>query len=265
MAIHPTAIVSPKAELDPTVEVGPYAIIDAHVRIGPRCRVGPHAYVTGWTELGPDNVIHYGAIVGHEPQDIGYDGSETFLKIGAGNVIREYASIHRGATKDDRTTVIGDGNYFMATSHVGHNCCVGNGIILANGALLAGHAIVEDRANISGNCLVHQFTRLGTLCLMRGGSRVSRDVPPYCIAHDTNDVRGLNSIGLRRAGVSLERRTLLKQAFRTLYLQNLNVSDALAQLRQMPETPELKHFIEFIAASKRGICWFYGGEMDESE
>ncbi|MBM3890477.1 MAG: acyl-[acyl-carrier-protein]--UDP-N-acetylglucosamine O-acyltransferase, partial [Verrucomicrobia bacterium] len=144
-------------------------------------------------------------------------------------------------------------------------CRIGNHIILAGGALVAGHAIVEDRANISGNCLVHQFVRLGTLCLMRGGSRVSRDVPPYCIVHFTNDVRGLNSIGLRRAGVSLERRTILKQAFRTLYLRGLNVSDALAQLRQMPETPELKHFIEFIAGSKRGICKFYGGEEDESE
>lgn len=262
MAIHPTAIVSPKAELDPGVEVGPYAIIEDHVRVGPRCRVGPHAWLTGWTEMGPDNIIHYGCVIGHEPQDIGYDGSETFLKIGAGNTFREYTTIHRGAAKDDRTTRIGDQCYFLAWSHVGHNCAVGNGVLLASGSLLAGHAQVEDRANISGNCLVHQFVRIGTLAMMRGGSRVSKDVPPYCVTNFTNDVSGLNAIGLRRAGVSPENRTLLKQAFRTLYLGGLNVSDALPKLREMRQTPELAHFIEFIASSKRGICGYHGGEAE---
>lgn len=265
MAIHATAIVSPKAELDATVEVGPGAIIEDHVRIGPRTKVGPHAYITGWTDIGPDNVIHFGAVIGDKPQDLGYDGSEAFLKIGAGNIFREHVTVHRGATKDDRTTRIGNGCYFMCTSHVGHNSQVGNNVMMANCATLGGHVIIEDRANISGSCLVHQFVRLGTLCLMRGGSRVSKDVPPYCITNHTNDVSGLNIIGLRRAGVSLQTRTALKQAFRTLYLGGLNVSDALVQLRQMPESPELKHFIEFIAASKRGICAFSGKESSEME
>lgn len=265
MAIHPTAIVSPKAALDPSVEIGPFAIIEDHVRIGPRTRVGPHAFITGWTDIGPDNIIHFGAVVGHEPMDIGYDGSETFLKIGAGNTIREYATLHRAATKDDRTTLVGDNNYFMAWSHVGHNCRVGNGVLLASGSLLAGHVIVEDSANISGNCLVHQFVRLGTFCLMRGGSRVSKDVPPYCITNHTNDVSGLNIIGLRRAGVSLEHRSALRKAFRTLYLSGLTISAALDQLRAMPETPEIKNLIEFVAASKRGICAFRGEEIEEAE
>lgn len=266
MAIHPTALISPKAELDPTVEVGPYAIIEPHVRIGPRTRVGPHAYLTGWTDIGPDNVIHFGCVIGHEPQDIGYDGSETYLKIGAGNVFREYATIHRGAAKDDRTTRIGDGCYFIAGSHAGHNCTVGNGVIIATGALLAGHVTVEDRANISGHCLVHQFVRIGAFAMMRGGSRVSKDVPPYCITNFTNDVSGLNTIGLRRAGVPAENRALLKQAFRTLYLGGLNVSEAIPKLRQMPQTPEVARFIEFVAASKRGICAYHGrGEESESE
>lgn len=265
MSIHPTAIVSPKAELDPTVEVGPCAVIEEHVRIGPRTRVGPHAYITGWTDIGPDNVIHFGAVIGDYPQDLGYDGSEAFLKIGAKNVFREHVTVHRGALKDDRTTRIGDNCYFMCTSHVGHNSQVGSGVIIANGGTLGGHVIVEDRANISGNCLVHQFVRVGTLSLMRGGSRVSKDVPPYCITNHTNDVSGLNIIGLRRAGASLVTRTALKQAFRTLYLGGLNVSDALVQLRQMPESPELKHFIEFITASKRGICAFSGKASEELE
>ena len=265
MSIHPTAIVSPKAELDSTVEVGPCAVIEDHVRIGPRTKIGPHAYVTGWTDIGPDNVIHFGAVIGDKPQDLGYDGSETFLKIGAGNILREHVTVHRGALKDDRTTRIGDGCYFMCTSHVGHNSQVGNNVVMANCATLGGHVIIEDRANISGSCLVHQFVRLGTLCLMRGGSRVSKDVPPYCITNHTNDVSGMNIIGLRRAGVSLVTRTALKQAFRTLYLGGLNVSDALVQLRQMPESPELKHFVEFIAASKRGICAFSGKASEELE
>jgi UDP-N-acetylglucosamine acyltransferase len=263
--IHPTAIISPKAELDSTVEVGPYAIIEEHVRIGPRTKIGPQAYITGWTDIGPDNVIHMGAVIGEAPQDIGYDGSETYLKIGAKNIFREHAVIHRGATKDDRTTRIGNGCYFMFNSHAGHNCQIGNSVVVASGTLLAGHAIVEDRANISGNCLIHQFVRLGTLCMMRGGSRVSKDVPPYCITNHTNDVSGLNIIGLRRAGVSLATRTAIKQAFRTLYLGGLNVSDALIQLRRMPESPELKHFIEFIAASKRGICAYSGQAAEDAE
>ena len=263
MPIHPTAIVSPKAELDPTVDVGPYAIIEEHVRVGARTRVGPHACLTGWTEIGPDNIIHFGCIIGHEPQDIGYDGSETFLKIGPGNIFREYTTIHRGAKKDDRTTRIGERCYFMAHSHVGHNCTVGNGVLIANGSLLGGHVLVEDRVNISGNCLVHQFVRLGTLSLMRGGSRVSKDVPPYCITNFTNDVSGLNIIGLRRAGTGPENRLVLKQAFRALFLSGLNVGEAMEKLRGIQQTPEVAHLIEFVASSKRGICGYHGGQTPE--
>jgi UDP-N-acetylglucosamine acyltransferase len=263
--IHPTAIVSPKAELDSTVEVGACAVIEDHVRIGPRTKIGPQAYITGWTEMGADNVVHFGAVIGDQPQDLGYDGSETCLKIGAKNVFREHVTIHRGALKEDRTTRIGDGCYFMCNSHVGHNSQIGNSVIMANGSMLGGHVLVEDRVNISGNCVVHQFVRLGRLCMMRGGSRVSKDVPPYCVTNHTNDVSGLNIIGLRRAGVSLATRTAIKQAFRALYLGGINVSDALPLLRQMPESPELKHFIEFIAASKRGICAYSGQAADDAE
>jgi UDP-N-acetylglucosamine acyltransferase len=265
MAIHPTALVSPKAELDPSVEVGPHAIIDDHVRIGPRTRVGPRAWITGWTDIGPDNVIHHGCVIGHEPQDIGYDGSETFVKIGAGNTFREYVTVHRGATKEDRVTTIGDRCYFMVGSHVGHNCRVGNGVLMVNGAMLAGHVTVEDRANISGACLIHQFVRVGTLVMMAGGTRVNKDVPPYCMTYHSNDVVGLNTIGLRRAGVPPERRTALRAAFRTLYLSGLNIREALDQVRAMPQTPEIAHFLEFIAASKRGICSWRGGRAEEQE
>ena len=212
MAIHPTAIISPQADLAPGVDIGPYVVIDGAVRVGRGTRILAHAVLTGWTEIGEDNEIHMGAVIGHVPQDVSYAGAKSYLRIGHRNIIREHSQIHRG-TQAESATVIGNDNYLMQHAHVAHNCRLGNQTIIAGGALLAGYVEVADRAFVSGNCVVHQFVRIGTLALLRGLSRTSRDVPPFCIMDGTHTVRGLNVVGLRRAGFSRERITALRRAF----------------------------------------------------
>ena len=163
--IHPKAIIHPKAKLDATVQVGPYAVIDAGVELGAECVVGPYVYLTGLTTIGVGNRFHAGCVIGDAPQDLKCKNEPTRLRIGDINVFREHVTIHR-SNKTAEDTVVGSDNFFMANSHVAHNCTVGDRVILANGALLGGHAVVQDRAFISGNGLVHQFTRVGTLALM---------------------------------------------------------------------------------------------------
>ncbi len=252
--IHPTAVVHPDAQLAPDVFVGPYAIIDAHVRIGPGCVIGAHAFLTGWTTLGANNRVHHGAVLGHEPQDLAYDGSETKLVIGDHNTFREYVTVHRAATKDDRVTRIGDRNYFMVGSHIGHNARIANDCVLANNVLLAGHVELQDRVNIGGGAVLHQFVRVGRLAMLQGIAGVGKDVPPFCIAAGVNTIVGVNSIGLRRAGIDAEGRAAIKEAFRILYRSGLNVSQALKKLKAGHQTPETKQWNEFIAASRRGLC-----------
>ena len=215
MAIHPTAIISPQADLDPSVDIGPYVVIDGTVRVGRGTRILAHAVLTGWTEIGEENEIHMGAVIGHVPQDVSYAGAKSFLRIGHRNIIREHSQIHRG-TQPESATIIGNDNYLMQHAHVAHNCRLGNQTIIAGGALLAGYVDVADRAFVSGNCVVHQFVKIGTLALLRGLSRTSRDVPPFCIMDGTHTVRGLNVVGLRRAGFSRERITALRRAFAAL-------------------------------------------------
>ena len=252
--IHPTAIVHSAAQLADDATVGPYAIIDQHVRIGPGSVIGAHAYITGWTTIGPNNKVHHGAVLGHEPQDLSYDGSETQLIVGAGNVFREYVTIHRGATKGDRTTLIGNQNYFMVDSHVGHNTRIGNENILANNVLLAGHVELEDQVVVSGGSVIHQFVRIGRLAIVRGGVAVGKDVPPFVMVTDVNYVGGLNMVGLRRAGLSAAARTSIKQAFRLLYRSGLNVTQALEKIRANEMSAEVRHLVDFVASSRRGIC-----------
>ena len=252
--IHPTAIVHPKAVLDPTVEVGPFAIIDEHVQVGPRTNIGAHAWLTGWLELGPENQVGYGAVLGADPQDTHFSGARSYLRIGKGNRFREYCTVHRG-TKEESATVLGDENFLMAHSHLAHNCHLGSRIIIANGALLAGYVEVEDRAFISGNCVVHQFVRLGQLCLLSGGTRVSKDVPPFMTIYGTNEINSINLVGLRRAGLSAESRKGIRQAYRILFRSGLNTSQALAELKKLDHDPALECLVRFIENSKRGICW----------
>jgi len=251
--IHPTAIIDPKAEIDPTVEVGPYTVIDGGVKIGPHCVIGPHVYITGQTSIGAYNQFHAGCVIGDAPQDLKYKGHPTKVIIGDYNIFREHVTVHR-ATDPEGATIIGSHNFFMQHSHVAHNCHIGNNVIIAGGALLAGHVIVQDRAFISGNCLVHQFARVGTLAMMQGGSAISKDLPPFTIATGGNEICGLNIVGLRRAGFTPEERLELKRLYRLLFRQGLNMSTALEQARARFTSAPARTMIDFIASSKRGVC-----------
>lgn len=255
MSIHPTAIVDSRAEIHPDCEIGPYVVVDGPVKIGRGTRVLAHATIVGWTEIGEENEIHPGAVLGGAPQDKGYSGAETYLKIGSHNVFRELVQVHRG-TVPGSSTVIGNDNYLMATSHVGHNCRLGDHIVIANGALLAGHVVVGDSAFISGNCVVHQFVRVGELSLMRGLSGASRDVPPYSIVDWQHTVRGVNSVGLKRAGFDERKIRALKDAFRVLFRKGRNLSLAIRELEIKENlTPQVLALLEFVKSSKRGVCF----------
>lgn len=253
--IHPTAVIDPRAEIHPEAEIGPYVIIDGPVRIGCGTRVMAHAYLTGWTEIGEDNTIHMGAVIGHEPQDTNYNGGKTYLKIGHRNIIREHAEIHRG-TMLESSTIVGNDNFIMNHSHIAHNCEVGNQTVIAGGALLAGYVKAEDGAFISGNCVVHQFVRIGKLAMLRGLSRTSRDVPPFCVMDDTHTVKGVNQVGLERAGYSKEEIRQLKKAFSRLFRRKGNLAKAMQELESETHlSREVVYLLDFIKNSERGVCF----------
>lgn len=253
MPIHKTAIVSPKAEVDPAATIGPNAIIEEGVKIGPRVRIMPNAYICTGTEIGEGTEVHMGAIIGHTPQDHAYKGEKTGVIIGKNNIIREYVTIHR-ATGEGKATVVGDRNMLMGQCHLGHNCIVGNDAIIANSALLAGYVQVEDGVFISGNVVFHQFCRIGRLAIIGGFTGVNKDVPPYLIVRGPSAVRGVNAVGLRRAGFSREKIDEAREAYRLLYLTDMKQEDALAQIEKNLKSPEIEYFVAFIRASKRGIC-----------
>ncbi len=264
MPVHPTAIVDPRAELDPTSDVGPYVVIDGPVRIGARTRVLAGAYLTGRTTIGADNVIHPGVVLGHEPQDLGYRGADTGLSIGDRNVFREHSEVHRG-TQTGTSTEIGDDNYLMSRAHVAHNCRLGNAVILATGATLGGHVVVEDQAFISGNCVVHQHCRVGRLAIMRGLSRTSRDVPPFSIVDGTHTVRGMNRVGLRRAGFEPARIRALATAFRILFGARSNLTLAMARVEAEVRSPDVDYLLAFIRGSRRGVAFGPAGGARRDE
>lgn len=256
--IHPTAIIHPQAQLDATTSVGPYAVIDEHVSIGPHCVVGPHVHLTGHTAIGAHNRFHTGAVVGDAPQDLKYNGAPTRLRIGHRNVFREHATVHcsNSLTED---TVIGSDNFLMAHCHVGHNAVVGDRVVIANGALVAGHAVVQDRAFISGNCLIHQFVRVGTLAMMQGGSAISKDLPPYTMARGDNHICGLNTVGLRRAGLGTQQRLELQRLYRLLFLGGCNLRAAVAAAQETEVGEAGRALLEFVASSRRGVCTHHSG------
>ncbi len=251
--IHSTACVDPKARLHESVVVGPFTVIEAGVTLGANCRIGPHCHLLGDTTLGEDNIVHTGCVLGDTPQDLAYQGAPTQLLIGRGNEFRENVTVHRGA-REGTATEIGDDNYFMVNCHMPHNCRIGHHVIMANAVLLGGYVAVEDRVFLGGGAVVHQFCRVGTLAILRGLARISQDVPPYCMAVENNELVGLNSIGMKRAGFSIEQRSQLKQAYATLFLNGLNVSQALDQIEAAPMSVETQHLAHFIRNSKRGIC-----------
>ena len=252
MSIHPTAVVHPAARLDPSVEVGPYAVIGPDTVIGPGCIIGPHCVVECAT-LGRENRLVASCFVGGPPQDLGYKGEPTRLVMGDRNTVREGVTLNRG-TKATGETRIGSGCLFMALSHVAHDCRVGNGVIMANATGLAGHVAVGDGAILSTLIGVHQFVRIGRLAMISAGSMIGKDVPPFCTAQgDRANLRGLNVVGLRRAGFSPAAIRAVKNAYATLFEPGLMLEQAVSQLRAGGPGPEVTEFLDFISQGKRGI------------
>jgi UDP-N-acetylglucosamine acyltransferase len=252
--VHPTATVDPGAVIADDAEVGAYAIVGPGCEVGPGCVLAPRSVLERNVKLGRGVKVGIGSILGGDPQDLKYQGEETTVEIGDGTVIREYATINRGTSQSFRTTV-GRGSFIMSYVHLGHDCHVGDGVILSNAVQLAGHVTVEDRAIISGLSAVHQFARIGRHAFVGGMSRVAKDVPPYLKAVG-NPVRlyGLNSVGLQRSGFDAETVRELKRAYRLLFRSDLNVSQALERARaELPDLPEVSHFLGFIEQSERGI------------
>jgi len=256
MPIHSTAMVHPRAELDSSVEVGPHVIIEEHVRIGAGTKIWANAYLTGHTEIGRENQIHMGAVIGHEPQDLHFArGTRSYLRIGDRNTFREYCAVHRG-TEPESSTVVGNDCYLMAHSHVGHNCVVGNSVILCNCALVAGHVEIGDRAFISGGAVIHQFIRIGRLVILSGNARISMDVPPFTLAAERNEIHSLNLIGLKRAQIAAGSVGELKKLFKLFYRAGLNGTQALQQASQPGAFTgtEAQEFIAFVRTATNGIC-----------
>lgn len=262
MKVHPTAIISPKAKIADDVEVGPYAIVDDYVTLAKGVKVYAHAYITGFAKIGENTEVHMGAVIGHAPQDWGFKKEiQSTVRVGKNNLIREYATIHRGS-KEGSATLIGDNNFIMAHSHVAHDCRIGNRIVLANGSLLAGYVEVEDSAFISGNVVVHQFVRIGRLAMIGGLSRISKDVPPFMLAKGESRIYAINAVGLKRVGYSQEQREKIRQIFRILYRSKMNLSQALGVLKHQTLSAEIECILKFIENSKRGIC---GGASGKNE
>lgn len=253
--IHPTSVVGPDVQLAAGVEIGPLCLLQGKIKLGARTRLIGHVTILGITELGADNVLHPGAVIGDEPQDLTYTGVARSVKIGDRNIFREYSTVHRGCEHGD-VTVMGDDNFMMQNAHVAHDCRVGNSTIIAGGALLAGWVEVGDRALVSGNCVVHQYTRIGRLAMMRGLSRTSRDLPPFCMMDGTHTLRGINLVGLKRAGISSKSIHALRHAFSALFGARQNLKLALERLEKSGDlAPEVIEMIAFIRASKRGVAF----------
>jgi UDP-N-acetylglucosamine acyltransferase len=252
--IHPTAIVSPEAELGADVEVGPYAIIGPAVTVGPRGRIGPRAILEQNVRLGADCRVGVGSILGGAPQDLKYAGEETWVEIGDGTVVREYCTINRGTTQSRRTT-LGKNCLVMTYVHIAHDCHIGDRVILANGVQLAGHVTIDTCATISGLTPVHQFVKIGAYAFVGGMSRVTKDVPPYTKAVGSPmKLYGLNAVGLQRHGFSAEAIAELKKAYRLFFRSGLNISQALDRARtELAQMPEVVNFLQFIEESGRGV------------
>lgn len=254
MNIHESAMVSKKATIGKGVSIGPWCVIEDDVVIGDNTRLWQNVYVAGGTRIGKGNVIHMGAVLGHEPQHLSYKGEKTGLIIGDGNIIREGVSIHR-SFKEGEHTIVGNKNFFMGLAHIAHDCKIGNEVIICNNTLMGGHVGVEDRVFIGGAAGIHQFSRIGTMAMIGGLTRVDQDVVPYTLVKGDSEVYGLNLVGLRRSDLSAEVKKQIKQAYKILYQSGLNTTNALAKIKAIQGLKkEASHMIDFIASSKRGIC-----------
>jgi UDP-N-acetylglucosamine acyltransferase len=252
--IAPTARIHPDAVIGPRSVIGEFCVIESDVILGAETRLEPYVFVKRWTTLGDRNEISAGTALGTDPLDKGFTGKRSYLKIGHGNKIREHYTISRG-TAPESETIIGDENYIMTSGHIAHNCKIGNRTVIASCALVAGFVEVEDQAFISGGVVVHQFSKIGRLAMIGGNTRVNSDVPPYFLYSDFNiAAKGLNLVGLRRAGFKAADVAALKTAYKLLYKSNLKLEEALARIEAEVPTEHTRHLVTFIRSSKRGIC-----------
>lgn len=260
MAVDPSAAVAPTARIDsgavigPACRIGEFCVVESDVILGAGCVLEPHVYVKRWTTLGERNEISAGTVLGTDPLDKGFGGARSYLRIGNDNKIREHYTISRG-TAPESVTEIGDRNYIMTSGHIAHNCRIGNEIVVASCALLAGYVEVEDQAFISGGVVVHQFSKIGRLAMIGGNTRVNSDVPPFFLYSGFNiEAKGLNVVGLKRAGYKASDVSILKKAYQILYRSGLKLEDALRQIESEIPTTETLHLVRFIRGSQRGIC-----------
>jgi UDP-N-acetylglucosamine acyltransferase len=252
--IHPTAVIDPEAILAADVQVGPYAIIEGLVEVGPGCVIEAHACLCGPLTMGANNFVGYGAVLGKSPQHRGYGGESTSVRIGDGNVIREYVTVHRGTADGVGSTVIGDGNMFMIGSHLGHDVQVGDGCTVVNSSLVAGHVMLSDGCILSGHTAVQQRVRVGRLAMLGGMGATSKDIPPFILQQGQNCVTGLNVVGLRRARCSAQAIDGLRQTFRIFYKEGRSQGAALDRIEsELGSIAEVAEFVNFIRESKIGI------------
>jgi UDP-N-acetylglucosamine acyltransferase len=236
------------------VRIGEFCVIESDVVIGDGCMLEPYVYVKRWTTMGERNEISAGTVLGTDPLDKGFTGERSYLRIGNGNKVREHYTISRG-TAPESVTEIGDGNYIMTSGHIAHNCKLGSNIVVASCALLAGYVEVEDQAFISGGVVVHQFSKIGRLAMIGGNTRVNSDVPPFFLYSGFNvEAKGLNVVGLKRAGYRASDVAVLKKSYQLLYRSGLKLEEALARIESEIPTPETLHLVEFVRRSDRGIC-----------
>lgn len=252
--IHPTSVIHPGAKIGANCEIGPFCVIGEHVVLGDGCCLHSHVVVDGHTVLGNANEIFPFASIGLKTQDLKWKGGTTHTRIGEGNTFREYVTVH-SATGDGEVTEIGSKNHILAYCHIAHNVKIGSKVIMSNVATLAGHVIVEDHAVIGGLAAVHQFCRIGKMSIIGGCSKVVQDVPPFMLA-DGNpaETRTVNKVGMERNGIAEEAQSALKMAFKILFREGLTISNALIRIEnELPKLEEVKHLVEFVRASERGI------------
>lgn len=255
--IHPTALIDDAAEIGAGVEIGPFVIIEGRVQVGDGCVLKARSHLIGPLVLGRNNQVFSNVVLGEAPQHLQYSNGEdlqTSVEIGDNNIFRENVTVHR-ATLLNTVTSIGHHNFFMAGSHIAHDCVVGNHCILANGALVGGHAVLEDRVFLSGNAAVHQFCRVGRLALISGVSATSKDLPPFVMVQEVNMIHGVNLVGMRRAGIPTNHIDAVRRACQTIYYNDLLLSHSLPIVeKEWGTIPEVEELLSFIRTSKRGIC-----------
>lgn len=260
MPIDPTAEIAPTARIHPEAEIGArtriadFCIVERDVVIGADCLLEPYVYVKRWTTMGDRNEISAGTVLGTDPLDKNFSGERSYLKIGNANKIREHYTVSRG-TAPESITELGDRNYIMTSGHIAHNCKLGSDIVVASCSLLAGYVEVEDQAFISGGVVVHQFSKVGRLAMIAGNTRINSDAPPFFMYAGYNvEAKGLNIVGLKRAGYKASDVSTLKKAYQILYRSGLKLEEALSKIETEIPTPETLHLVAFIRKSERGIC-----------